>query len=604
MWNSCIESSMHAPSQVKKRRLAFRNCLTNSALVTLASVTTFSCATDAFPGPPFTTIDSTSTAPWRTHTVQGKPFWFTLGGADGSAVHNATLDKLSVADHGLATCGVGEWEYSFHHLKDGAKDGAGYVHHGGYPVTPRTRAEAVAMVKTYYEKLAADARAKATPEQLKLFQSMNGHYCYQHYACEWGCDIVGSEVGENINSIQMHIAFTRGAARQYGKPWLIDFSSWYGPSMYDEDSAKHWGDYSGPTRGHSISLHSRTYYAAYMAGANVVVAEGGWLNFFRSQQPGPDGTLPLSTLGEAGARFYQFTKQNLDRGISYTPFALLIDHDHGIYPGFGEKLAWNAFPYTPGDKRILDIWQEFFPNSIDIMQNKDETGYLVESPYGDTLDVITTHASAEVLASYPVILLAGELTDDTTLAPKLRGYVEQGGTLVIHESDTHHPAIEKSLNPPKVDEQPGYTTKKLRNGKIIVYTENPTGNRRGGPPVAAQSRESTLATPDRPLTTILKDLRNQLIPFEITGHVQSLFNRAGRDWLITIINNKGITKTYKEPPIIDPAKTQFVTITSTRTKNHQFKAASGGIQFESDATQAHLSIAPGELTVVVVTNSD
>ena len=66
-------------------------------------------------------------------------------------------------------------------------------------------------VRRYYLRLRDDALAKATPEQRKLFSSVNGHYCYQHYACEWGCDLVGSEVGENINSIQAHIAFTRGA---------------------------------------------------------------------------------------------------------------------------------------------------------------------------------------------------------------------------------------------------------------------------------------------------------------------------------------------------------------------------------------------------------
>jgi len=87
-----------------------------------------------------------------------------------------------------------------------------------------------------------------------------------------------------------------------------------------------------------------------MAGANVVVAEGGALNCFKSQQPGPDGTLSLSTLGEKAAYFYRFTRRHPDRGVPYAPVALLLPFDHGIYPGFGPKLAWNAFPYTPGDR--------------------------------------------------------------------------------------------------------------------------------------------------------------------------------------------------------------------------------------------------------------
>ena len=53
---------------------------------------------------------------WRQRPVQGKPFWFTLGGGDNSTVHIATLKQRPIADSGLAMYGVAEWGYSFHHL--------------------------------------------------------------------------------------------------------------------------------------------------------------------------------------------------------------------------------------------------------------------------------------------------------------------------------------------------------------------------------------------------------------------------------------------------------------------------------------------------------
>src|SRR5882724_11806036 len=71
--------------------------------------------------------------------VQGRPFWFTLGGGDDSRAHIRTLEKLALADRGLVQCGVAEWEYSFHHLKNGQADGAGHKHYGGYPTPPRSR---------------------------------------------------------------------------------------------------------------------------------------------------------------------------------------------------------------------------------------------------------------------------------------------------------------------------------------------------------------------------------------------------------------------------------------------------------------------------------
>lgn len=52
-----------------------------------------------------------------------------------------------------------------------------------------------------------------------------GHYLMHHYSATWSSlDVIGSEVGENINSIQAHFAFNRGAARQFHLPWFIDFS--------------------------------------------------------------------------------------------------------------------------------------------------------------------------------------------------------------------------------------------------------------------------------------------------------------------------------------------------------------------------------------------
>ena len=520
--------------------------------------------------------------PWRQRSVQGRPFWFTLGGGDDSPVHIATLKQRPIADWGLTMYGVAEWAYSFHHLKNGQPDGAGYQHYGGYPQPPRTRTEAAEMVKAYFNHLAADARAKAKPEELPRFNSINGHYCYQHYACQWGADIVGSEVGENINSIQAHLAFTRGAARQYGKPWLIDFSSWYGPSMYDEDPRKTWGEYSGPDRGHSLSLHRRTYYVAYLAGADVVVAEGGWLNFFGSQQPGPGGTLPLSRLGDEGARFYAFTKRYPDRGIPYTPVGLLIDPLHGIYPGFGEKLAWNAFPYTAADQRILDLWETFFPNSLDVQVKHNENGYFVASPYGDILDVILNNAPDAILASYPVLLLAGEVAQDVLLAERLRQYVRQGGTLLVNESDAQRTVIARALKlKPEMLSAVGLATMSVRRGRgtVVVYRED-------GPASAGA------------LAKLLAKVRDELVPLRVSGRFESLYNRTADGWIVTLVNNEGITKTYNEPPRVDAAPSMAAVRYTGRGRVRTASLCTPEGDEPLDPGDIHLAIPPGEVRVV------
>ena len=125
----------------------------------------------ARPQPPSFAQLASGTSQYRL--VQSRPFWFTLGGGDDSPAHIRTLAKLALADRGLVQSGVGEWEYSFHHLKNGQADGAGYKHYGGYPTPPRSRAEAMECVRRYYLRLRDDALAKATPEQRKLFSLLN-----------------------------------------------------------------------------------------------------------------------------------------------------------------------------------------------------------------------------------------------------------------------------------------------------------------------------------------------------------------------------------------------------------------------------------------------
>lgn len=535
------------------------------------------------PSPVSVKFEAMSKGPWQTLGVSGKPFWFTLGGGEESEIHQKTIAATKLADPGLPMYGVAEWGYSFHHLKNGQADGAGYKHFGGYPTPPKTRDEAYQVVHTYFDRLVHDAKEKASPVQQKLRFSINGHYCYQHFGCEWGCDVVGSEVGENINSTQAHIAFTRGAARQFHKPWLMDMSSWYGPSMFDEDPKKHWGEYSGPDHGHSLSLHERTYMVSYMAGADVVIAEGGWLNFFTSQTPAEKGTLPLSRLGEVGARFFQFTQRHPNRGIPFTPFALVIDSQHGIYPGFGPKRAWDAFPYTRGDQRILDIWEVFFPQSVVVQGRGNEQGYLVHSPVGDTLDVLLTNASDDVLASYPVLLIAGELQKNEGFAKRLRQYVESGGLVLLSHEDSLRPWLKRELglnDSSPLKQASGFTQQKQGKGEIIVYVER--GEKNVHPLVQSVSR-----------------LRDELLPVKVTGKVEYLLNRTSKGWLVTVVNNEGISKAFRTAPTIDTNATAEVEIDFTgRGKVESSTLWLHDADQPLDTNHIKISIPPGESRVV------
>ena len=176
---------------------------------------------------------------------------------------------------------VAEWDYSGTRIPNGSTDGSG-LPRSTFPcfdalqgcTPPVSDADAIGRMKAYYEARVADL-----PAHGKVI-STTGHFFFQHYGAEWGADLIESEVGENINSTQAHIAFCRGASRQYGKPWGLDMSSWYRPGNRDWTKPGIWGASSCPTCGHSLSLTERTYFAAYMAGASFLEDEGGSFNFF------------------------------------------------------------------------------------------------------------------------------------------------------------------------------------------------------------------------------------------------------------------------------------------------------------------------------------
>jgi hypothetical protein len=261
---------------------------------------------------------------------------------------------------------------------------------------------------------------------------------------------------------------------------------------------------------------------------------------------------------------------------------LLIDPLHGIYPGFGDKLAWNAFPYSPGDQRIVNLWETFFPDSLDVQVKRDEKGYLVASPYGDILDVILNNAPEAILASYPVLLLAGEVTQEALLAERLRKYVRQGGTLLLSKADAKRTAIARALKL-KLDSlsavEPGYTRARLGRGVVVVYRED-------GPGGAGN------------LAQLLAQVCNELVPFRISGQLESLYNRTANGWIVTLVNNEGIAKTYNEPPRIDGAP-QMVTVRYTgpgRIRAAWLCSPEGDEPL--DPSEIHLAIPPGEVRVV------
>ena len=440
----------------------------------------------------------------------------------------------------------GEWGYAFHHLTDGQLDGSGVPHYGGYPIPPGSKREACDYMKNYVVNFTEYLNGNKRP-----WISFNGHYPYHHYAAEFGFDKIGTEVGENMESYQMLMAFNRGAARQYQLPWFVDVSAWYGAGITDYNDPTIWPEYGGPDNGHSLSLYRRTYYMAYMAGASRLIAEGGCFNFFyQNQYVEPGGIMKLTPLGEIGKEFAHFSKNFPHRGIPYTPVGVLIDEFHGT-TGLGVKKTFNSLPYEKGDGMTYDLLGSLFPGG---WENKQlEKCQLVNSEFGDIFDILLQNASLDVLNCYPIIIMSGDIDLDKTEQERLINYVENGGTLVVNSA--YFNQLNQEL------ERKGKDTRLLLNFLERVKLMELDSDGAGNYILYNMDHEAFK------LNNILSEITNIINPFIITSRntgektkIQHLINRNENGWILTLINNDGFTKTHHNPPVVDYDKGKEISI--------------------------------------------
>ena len=305
-------------------------------------------------------------------------------------------------------------------------------------LAPRDRLEALDWMNAYYDCRKRKSRTFGAGGIMDLI----GHYFYSGLGAErGGTTVVAAEIQENINSIQFHLALTRGVARQFALPWAIDVSPWDAGFITDYSTARPWGaaSASGGNGGHSISLFKRSWWLSYLSGANHLIAEAGGLNLFY-QNLSTDGVYALSPLGEEARRLANFTAKDHARARPYAPVAVVLPHAHGyglsLVSG-PEPLAWNHFPLTGQDRVAWQLIQAVFPGSwtVKTRGQQAESNYLVPSPYGDVFDVLNERGSIAALALYRVAFMAGNVSlGSMDVLTQLGAWVRQGGTAVVFAS--------------------------------------------------------------------------------------------------------------------------------------------------------------------------
>lgn len=473
---------------------------------------------------------------WKSKPLRGEEFALVLERAnfDDGLPERQTIEKYDLGVEKESYNGypmAAEWGYSFTHL-DGRIDGLGRKIHTGSK-TAKNRKEALDVMREFL----MNQYIKGAPHP---WVSMNGHYPYHHYAGEFGFDILNSEVGENINAAQWHIALNRGAAKQYKKPWSMDFSAWNSGTVTDYREEKKWGESSLPEGGHSLSYMDRTFHVSYMAGASEMVAEAGaWIACLSEKDE--EGILKPSPYGKVCQAFHRYVNENPERGICYTPVAIVLDYYHGAYSGLEERKAFDRFPYTKGDEMTWSLVDMLWPDGWSggwhgVAANNEVNGY-INSPYGDYYDVFLQNVSGELLDTYPCVILSGDITFSKEDVDKFTDYVKKGGKLFLNRAYLKDFSEFSTMNG-KED----VVTYPYGDGEVVIY-----------------GYDYDLTGLDIALLTTLREL----IPFRVNQKLLQMVNVCEDKLLLTLINNSGVTKPRDAAECLDPNEVRFLRVTYT-----------------------------------------
>ncbi|MCD4824578.1 MAG: hypothetical protein K8S55_08215 [Phycisphaerae bacterium] len=413
----------------------------------------------------------------------------------------------------------------------------------------------------------------------------------------------GHEIGGYMMSTPFAFACSRGAARQYDKPWRTYLAVW-GPGVV-------WGSVTGyqflsprcrrafarptwdtgPYCGTSLSLQKRQIFGAYMSGTNI----------FRDESDADVGSIyvanydhrkihevddlvivlrdrpyALSPAGSIRQELHDNLVKKHDRGATYTPVALIFDRYHGYMNTENISYILGMIPYAEADYMMRAVNDTLFPWERRMGERKT----MVTGPFGDMFDILTNNAPGEVIDTYKAAMLVGDVALDGQFVSKLIKYVRNGGTLIINAKQI------KGKLPEKFQEMLGCkVTEKRGRGKIafsnldnsVIPEKKPfnfqylqpttattlvslvEGDKKTAPLVLSNKYGKgrvIVTAPDylketgsktrmlKLFSHLMRNLNSELLPVAVEGNVEYIVNRNKNGWVVTLINNEGA---YKYP---------------------------------------------------------
>lgn len=264
----------------------------------------------------------------------------------------------------------------------------------------------------------------------------------QHSAYRAGADLVMGELLESLPSVELQLAFLRGAGRQFARPWGVWVSPWNHGEVPCEDKGLWPAAAAVVGGGHSASAFRRCLYLAYASGARVLTVQESEPLFSRQAPDTAPAGYRLAAWGRELKDFWDYARARPATIRPVVSMALLMDRDCGWAPGnlhggwIDKETVWAKLPVEDGDLMIsgvLEVLAPGFGRRAPGAWDKGHTypGHFVSSPAG-AFDVVQTDISTERLEAYPAVVAVGDLQMTPAVLEMLRGYVRAGGQLLLN----------------------------------------------------------------------------------------------------------------------------------------------------------------------------
>jgi hypothetical protein len=402
---------------------------------------------------------------------------------------------------------------------------------------------------------------------------------FAHPLSEWGVRLLGVETAAVQPMTAMRLAFTRGAARQYGG----EFFYYHAPNFGDTATTfTRQQNFAGPdnffhsrygaTMGPSLSWYRKSYYLYYMSGASAIYLEQGFDQFFK---PGPgEHPFQLNPLGRITDEFMSFAAKHPDRGEPYTAIAFLLDPAHGWEMTDYPQWPFEVSQINRGDRALRELFgAAYYPGPVrEGEPASGERQAFVPGVFGNIFDVLVASGTRkDAIDSYRAVFVGSQINWGNGWPRKLEDYVRKGGVVVLDSVQAQglpegllgvqlvgDVAVEADnancLSPGEPKQNLSgqmfmYERLYLHGAKVLIESSRHdplvTVNDIGRGRVIVVALPGLLGEDERlaPFVAhLLVHLAADVTPVHVDGDVEYLVNRNSRGWVVTLFNDNGVFK--------------------------------------------------------------